>query len=53
MDTAKGRQPSPKPPARRELPSRSLPKVLERIRRDAVDDPAAFLRESEVPSGGE
>lgn len=53
MDTAKGREPPPKPPVRRAPPSRSLPQVLARIRRDAVDDPAGWLHEAEVPPSDE
>jgi hypothetical protein len=53
MDTAKGRERSPNPPVRPELPSRSLPRILDRIRRDAREDADRYLRESEVPAGGE
>jgi hypothetical protein len=53
MDTAKGRERSPKPPANKQLPDRSLPRVLDRIRRDALDHAERYLHESEVPSEGE
>lgn len=53
MDTAKGRERAPKDPTRKELPSRSLPRVIDRIRQDARVEPDRFLRESEVPAGGE
>jgi hypothetical protein len=52
MDTAKGRERTTKP-AGRQLPNRSLPQILDRIRSDARDEAARYLRESEVPSGGE
>lgn len=52
MDTAKGRERTVKPAARQQ-PSRSLPKILDRIRTDARDEAGRYLRDSEVPSGGE
>lgn len=55
MDTAKGRERWPR--ARRspsyDPPARTLPRILDRIRRDAADAPEDFLRQVEVGYEGE
>ena len=53
MDTPKGRDAQPKTPTQRPRPDRSLPRLLDRIRRDARERAEDFLAETEVPSEGE
>lgn len=55
MDTAKGRDLQTKTgtPTQRPRPDRSLPRLLDRIRRDARERAEDFLAETEVPSEGE
>jgi hypothetical protein len=47
MDSAKGRGSFPKPVGKG-LSERSLPRIIERIRRDARDHTERFLEECEV-----
>ena len=50
MDTAR----SPRPAPRRDEPTRERAReALDRILRDARDDPARYARDTEVPKGGE